>query len=229
LAVKLFKKEAQRKSSADKIARQVACRVAGCVFLLMMFPYAIKTLRDPKLARDKLYASNADSVTMMTIASGYFLYDVFICLARFGENGLEFFIHAFLCSLAYGYPILTGHLHRAGAGFLMWESSTPFLYLRWAMLKLGLGDTKWMKLANAGFILAFFGCRVVYGPIMSWDFWKTTQRELQRPTPNGIPKGVIFAYYTAMLVLNTLNYFWFAKMMKLALNKEQRDRHQKAE
>lgn len=52
----------------------------------------------------------------------------------------------------------------AGAAFLMWELSTPFMYIRWLMLKAGLGSSAAMPLANVAFMLVFFGCRNVWGP-----------------------------------------------------------------
>lgn len=204
---------------ARRLCGQVAARAVGCVFLFMMFPPAFRVLRDPELAADPLYASNSNSINCIVLASGYFIYDVFICLMRYGENGPEFLLHGVLCSLAYGFPVLSGCLHRMGAAFLMWELSTPFLYLRWVLLKSGRGETRLMGFANAAFALTFFGCRVVYGPIMSYDFWQTTQKELAHPK-GGIPVEVIYAYYVAMVTLNSLNYYWFSQIVRTALSND---------
>lgn len=46
----------------------------------------------------------------------------------------------------------------------MWELSTPFMYLRWIMLKAGFGGSLLMLAVNVAFMLAFFGCRIVWGP-----------------------------------------------------------------
>jgi len=195
----------------------------------LQFPFAFQVLADPELRRDKLYASNAHSTACIVYAAGYFLYDIYICTARFGENGHQFLLHAVLCCAAYGYPILTGHLHYVGACFLMWELSTPFLYLRWVLLKTNRGDGPLMKPANVAFVLVFFACRVVYGPYMSWDFWATTAQELAAPRHGGIPVGVIYSYRTAMFILNGLNYFWFSQMMKIVLGFGGKKAHKKVE
>ena len=116
------------------------------------------------MKQDTLYAHSSESLTCMALAVGYFMYDVYICIWRYSENGFEYLIHAVLCCLAYLYPIYSNHLNYMGAAFLMWEGSTPFLYLRWYILKSGRGSTKYMSIANALFALSFFCCRVVYGP-----------------------------------------------------------------
>jgi hypothetical protein len=46
----------------------------------------------------------------------------------------------------------------------MWELSTPFMYLRWLMLKAGYGNTAPMQVVNVTFMLVFVGCRNVWGP-----------------------------------------------------------------
>ena len=153
----------------------------------------------------------------MVLAAGYFLYDVFICVSRFGENGIAFSIHAVVCCFAYSVAILTGHLHHIGAGFLMWESSTPLLYLRWYLLKAGWSDSAFMPVANYAFVLVFFVCRVVYGPILSYEFFTATQKELGAPSADTMGPTTIYVYYVAMIVMNSLNYYWFLQMVRLAL------------
>lgn len=130
----------------------------------LQFPAAFQALADPALRADKLYATTPASRTCIAITAGYFLYDVYICATRFSQNGVEFTLHAVFCCLAYWYPALTGHLHYLGACFLMWELSTPFLYLRWVLLKTGRAEGRLMMPANLAFALSFFGCRIVYGP-----------------------------------------------------------------
>lgn len=102
-----------------------------------------------------------------------------------------------------------GPLHYFGAGFLLWELSTPLMCerpwvalrpaahyrcslltatcsecrqlamrehgaahvaafstadVRWVLLKAGYGSSAIVSLANAAFMLVFFGCRNVWGP-----------------------------------------------------------------
>jgi hypothetical protein len=52
----------------------------------------------------------------------------------------------------------------AGASFLMWELSTPFVYARWVLLKLGKADSKLVTVNNLVGFLVFVLCRNIYGP-----------------------------------------------------------------
>ena len=194
-----------------------------CMRYALQFPYAFKVLQDPYMKQDTLYSQTRDSQTCMSLAAGYFLYDLFICIYRYSENGPAFFLHGFVCCLAYAYPILSGHLHYMGASFLMWEISTPFLYFRWYLIKAGKGHTMLMHIANMLFAVAFFGCRIVYGPIMSWNFWKSSGLDLANPrVVDGIPSAVTYSYRTAMFVLNGLNYYWFTAIIRAGLKKDRR-------
>jgi hypothetical protein len=132
----------------------------------MQFPSAVRVIIDPYMNQDVLYARNETSKYCSTVASAYFLYDVWICTMRYSENGFAFLIHGVLCSLAYVYPMVSGNMHYLAANFLMWELSTPFLYFRWYLIKSNMGDGRLMAVANVLFALAFFGCRVVAGPGM---------------------------------------------------------------
>jgi hypothetical protein len=60
---------------------------------------------------------------------------------------------------------------------------------------------------------------------MSWDFWVTTQADVANPRPGAVPFPVIWAYYVAMVVLNTLNFYWFAQMALMALGLKSTDKN----
>lgn len=110
---------------------------------------------------------------------------------------------------------------------MMWELSTPLLYLRWVMLKSGMAESKWMNYVNYSFMAAFLGCRIIFGPIMSWQFWTSTQKDLAQENrgEDSIPVGIIYSYYVAMLVLNGLNFYWFGTMLRLALKGKKSKSH----
>mgnify|MGYP001039783469 CR=1 FL=1 len=46
----------------------------------------------------------------------------------------------------------------------MWELSTPFVYVRWVLLKLGLADSRLFFVNNLVGFLVFISCRNIYGP-----------------------------------------------------------------
>lgn len=53
--------------------------------------------------------------------------------------------------------------------------------------------------------------------MLSKEFFLATQKELANPRPDGMAAATIYAYYVAMAMMNSLNYYWFLNMMRLAL------------
>ena len=80
------------------------------------------------------------------------------------DNGPAFLMHAIICAAVYLLASLGGLLHFYGAAFLMWELSTPFMYVRWMLLKAGWGESMLLTVVNVAFMAVFFGCRNVWGP-----------------------------------------------------------------
>lgn len=63
---------------------------------------------------------------------GYFLYDTLECILRFEHEGPEFLAHGVFCLAVFGALVHIRCVHWFGAGFLMWEISTPFVHFRCA-------------------------------------------------------------------------------------------------
>jgi hypothetical protein len=69
----------------------------------------------------------------------------------------------------------------AGAGFLLWELSTPFVHLRWLLLKSGRDKQKLYATNGLLMMVVFFLCRPVWG---TWLSYKVGLRcRLQQSTP----------------------------------------------
>lgn len=227
LILKYFNPSSNTRAAQTRLVGQVAARTVGCVFLAMMFPSAIRTLLDPTMRvshESELYHTSEDSFRCIQVAAAYFIYDTYICTFRYAENGFPFLVHAVLCCMAYLYPLFTGNMHYQGANFLCWECSTPFLYLRWATIKgkFFRSESKkkaWQNASNVLFAMAFFVCRVVSGPWQSWAYFQASGWDLARGDGAGISSTVTWAYRSAMLVLNGLNFWWFSAIMRVALGK----------
>ncbi|GAB4814172.1 hypothetical protein N2152v2_001218 [Parachlorella kessleri] len=201
--------EAQPKK-ASRLVSQLAARLIGCLFLVVM---------DPVLKQDKLYARSDTAQACVIVAAGYFLYDVFICLMRFDENGLAFLIHALGCCTVFTYAALHGILLYYGVAFLMWELSTPFVYVRWVLLKLGLANSRLFFMNNLVGFLVFISCRNIYGPLTSWDFYKASSADLASPRPGSFQPLTYYFFWVMCILLNGLNYYWAGEMIKLAAGK----------
>lgn len=101
---------------------------------------------------------------------------------------------------------------RAGAAFLMWELSTPFVNVRWFLHASGRSAGR-LYLANGlAMVAVFFCCRNVWGTWCSVRFFQATQAELDAPRPGGFSAGGIWGYRIANVSLNALNAVWFSKM-----------------
>lgn len=55
------------------------------------------------------------------------------------------------------------YMNCAGAMFLLWELSTPFVYARWFLHKAGMSRTTAYKINGVLMVLVFFLCRNVAG------------------------------------------------------------------
>lgn len=62
--------------------------------------------------------------------TGYFAYDTLECIVRYEQEGPEFLTHGVFCFIVFTSLVHTRAVHWFGAGFLMWELSTPFIHFR---------------------------------------------------------------------------------------------------
>lgn len=150
------------------------------------------------------------------LSVGYFLWDVFICIRYFKLYGLEFLGHA-LSSLYVFISALQPFCQAWVGKFLLFEASTPFVNNNWFISQLSRGATKpvvpvWFNMINGLLLLVvFFTIRIVWGftgvLILIGQMWKVRDQ-----LPRIQPLILLFLNFA----LNTLNVFWFMKMIKLA-------------
>lgn len=123
--------------------------------------------------------------------------------------------------------------------FILYELSTPFLNVHWFFDKLNMTGTK-AQLYNGIVLLATFAsCRLIYGSIQSIyvyiDMWKAVHNSpdagyiaashlnstMTDPNINmmafadgePIPVWLVALYTASNITLNSLNWFWFRKMI----------------
>ena len=122
--------------------------------------------------------------------------------------------------------------------FILWELSTPFLNIHWFLDKLGKTGSKIQLYNGLALIATFFSCRLVYGTYQSFlifqDIWNCIGRT---PDPSllvssdtkttmmgfvtddtTVPTWLAVAYLASNITLNSLNSYWFFKMIQ-ALHK----------
>lgn len=159
-----------------------------------------------------------DEVSSMVSAfsMGYFLWDLFICVRYFKLYGFEFLAHA-LGSLYVFTISLRPFCQPWVAKFLIFEASTPFVNTNFFIAQLSRGAAKpvvpmWVNAINGLLLLVvFFTVRIVWGftavGILIRQMWKVRSQ---------LPMTQSVFILTLNAAMNTLNLFWFKKMLKLA-------------
>lgn len=92
---------------------------------------------------------------------------------------------------------------------LLFELSTPFLHIRWFLIQFELSGNIFATINDYVFVITFFFCRVVTGPIISYYYLSATWND---PT-----EFYHFAYVPCNITANLLNYYWFQFILRSAL------------
>ncbi|CAK7265830.1 hypothetical protein SEPCBS57363_001778 [Sporothrix epigloea] len=128
-------------------------------------------------------------------------------------------------------PFLTYY----GCVFILYELSTPFLNVHWFCDKLGMTGSRLQLYNGIALLTTFFSCRLIYGTYMSaWvyhDMWKAVwdgpsvdwvnnpaalnPSHVRAPSAGQgpIPLWLFLMYVASNVTLNSLNVYWFFKMI----------------
>ncbi len=91
------------------------------------------------------------------------------------------------------------------------EGSTPFLHISWLLHQLKLKDTGGFKLLVAVLLTTFFVCRIILSPYMLWHMITFQERW-------GEDTFLLFwGNWLIVFLFGLLNYFWFYKLVSLAV------------
>ncbi|EPQ57986.1 DUF887-domain-containing protein [Gloeophyllum trabeum ATCC 11539] len=179
--------------------------VTSLTHSLLILPLAFSRLHLPALAADPAFGWAHGVGPVLAVACGYFLWDALDSILYFQDVG--FVVHGLACLAIYAMafkPFLAYY----GPRFLLWELSTPFLNIHYFLDKLSLTGSRWQLLNGASLLGAFFGARIVYGGVMSVEFFRTL-----RAVADALPTSFLVVYGVGNVVLNLLNWVWFFKMI----------------
>ncbi|KAH9483895.1 putative TLC domain-containing protein C17A2.02c [Psilocybe cubensis] len=181
--------------------------VVSQVHVLIIVPYALYSIlnEDADRSLDKAFGWDARVGYVHAIASGYFLWDTLDAIVNFIDPG--FVAHGVACFFIYtmSYKPFVAYY---GTRCLLWETSTFFLNNHWFLDKTGRTGTR-AQLINGFFLLtSFFLVRIVYGGYISVNFL-ITLIEVKKE----IPIAYTLVYGTGNVILQSLNWFWFYKMI----------------
>eukprot|EP00958_Prasinococcus_capsulatus_P009698 scaffold940_cov569-Prasinococcus_capsulatus_cf.AAC.21 len=140
-------------------------RFVGMIHAVLSLCLAVRTLfYDSKpLKADKLFSYTPRSQFMVTVSSGFFTWDLGLCLTHLSIEGYGLLLHAAVCWLVSFTSATRQFLQYHGSLLLFWESSTLFLHVKWALEQYKLKNTTVYIINGSAFMITFFLARVVMG------------------------------------------------------------------
>ncbi|KAL1896478.1 hypothetical protein Cpir12675_002767 [Ceratocystis pirilliformis] len=180
----------------------------------------------------RVWAYTGADAMVQAMAAGYFLWDLVITSMNLRIFGLGTLAHAISALGVYclGFRPFVNHY---ACIFILWELSTPFLNIHWFLDKLNMTGSKLQAYNGAMLIFTFFICRLVFGTYQSYltmkDIWasinvvpavaylepsKLPSVHQFTTVDSAIPVWLGLAYLAANITLNSLNFYWFIKMIQ---------------
>lgn len=244
LSSKLFPKHYPRHHRAKKanwdthVVSLVQSLIINGVALWVMFADEERSSMDHE---QRVWGYTGGCGIVQALAAGYFLWDVGITLLNLDTFGLGLLAHGVAALSVYilGFrPFINFY----SPTFILYELSTPFLNIHWFCDKLNLTGSKLQLYNGISLLVTFFLCRLVWGTWQSFhvysDIWHAVGRgpsadylakafsdpsTAADPHTNPmffaakagtVPVWMGVVYLLANVVLNTLNWYWFVKMIK---------------
>lgn len=136
-----------------------------------------------------------------------------------------------------------------GPTFILYELSSPFLNIHWFLDKLRLTGSRVQWYNGIMLLASFFSCRLLWGTYQSirvyQDVWAGLHYDSTNPPYNAsledpekfssdgvmrffsgdkVPMWLAAVYLGSNIVLNTLNFYWFGKMIETVRSRFQEPR-----
>ncbi|MCJ1473685.1 hypothetical protein MMC13_002336 [Lambiella insularis] len=191
--------------------------------------------------RGRVYGYTGADGMIQGFAAGYFLWDLCISAMHVDVFGWGMLAHAVsaLTVFSFGFrPFVNFY----APTFILFELSSPFLNIHWFCDKLHLTGSKIQLYNGLVLLTTFFSCRLVWGTYQSLRVYQDMWAAIQNPGPltffdnsttsvpekihsidmemlrfqgEGIvPVWLACTYMGSNIVLNTLNFYWFGKMIE---------------
>lgn len=172
--------------------------------------FVLAFLNDPALNQDKMGGYQPQFEFMLSIAQGYYTWDMILCITNFDTYGFMYLIHAALG--VFGILVATSrHLQFYAIPFLIPEVSSVFLHTRHLLKFSGLSHTLLYKANFLAFLVAFVFIRVGFENYHTFSLigsiWRGETGKVYFP----------FAVYFAVLgvVLMILNFIWLKQILTI--------------
>ncbi|MCJ1466760.1 hypothetical protein MMC07_005380 [Pseudocyphellaria aurata] len=166
-------------------------------------------------------------------AAGYFLWDLLVCLRWVDVFGWGMLAHAVAALVVFSLGFRP-FVNFYGPTFILYELSSPFLNMHWFFDKVHMTGSRAQWYNGILLLASFFSCRLVWGTYQSirvyQDVWAglhhagfpTSKRLEDEPGADvmrfakegSVPVWLACTYLGSNVVLNTLNFYWFGKMIE---------------
>ncbi|KAK4187999.1 TRAM, LAG1 and CLN8 domain-protein [Podospora australis] len=185
----------------------------------------------------RVWGYTGASGMIQALACGYFVWDLGITLLNLDIFGLGLLAHAVSALTVYSFGFRP-YLNYYSSIFILYELSTPFLNIHWFFDKLNMTGSKPQLYNGIALLATFFCCRLVWGTYQSAVVYKDMYQAIQRGPDAGyiaaafknstavdenvmyfakdagpVPLWLAGTYVLSNLTLNTLNWYWFFKMI----------------
>ena len=206
---KLFFKSYSHLSKVDKTewnSRIVSTCHAVIASILSFYIY----WTNEEYAINIVFAQPDSTVVLSCFSTGYIIFDTILLILNRGEQsifGWPIFIHHIVSILTVLLNFTFGFASAGGIFLLITESSTPFVNLRWMLVKCSLRDSIWYSCNGIALAATFFMCRVVW-PISGALYYNMYYRHLIVKVP--VILEIIAWMFLAFYVV--LNARWFSQI-----------------
>lgn len=166
-------------------------------------------------------------------AAGYFLWDLLVCVRWVGVFGWGMLAHAVAALVVFSLGFRP-FVNFYGPTFILYELSSPFLNMHWFFDKLHMTGSRAQWYNGILLLASFFSCRLLWGTYQSLrvyqDVWAglhhagfpTSERAddeaaadvMKFAKEGSVPVWLACTYLGSNVVLNTLNFYWFGKMIE---------------
>ncbi|KAK3986911.1 TRAM, LAG1 and CLN8 domain-protein [Cladorrhinum sp. PSN332] len=186
----------------------------------------------------RIWGYTGTSGMIQALACGYFVWDLGVTLLNLDIFGPGVLAHAVSALTVYSFGFRP-YLNYYSPVFILYELSTPFLNIHWFCDKLNMTGSKVQLYNGIALLSTFFSCRLVWGTYQSYvvygDMWRAIH---EGPSASyisaafknetaGIDENIMYfakdagpvplwlagTYVASNVTLNTLNWYWFVKMI----------------
>lgn len=203
---KLFPKSFATMSSRTRTSWDL--HMVSFIHSVIVAPIALYFWLQIDESTDRLWGYDYTLAQVYALSLGYFAWDVIMSLRY---EGFAFVLHGLL-GFAASVLVYKPLLMFDGLSILIWELSTPFLNIHWALDKLGRTGSR-LQLINALFLVLSYICiRLLLGVYASYRLIELLWASTSTARPVSVPLRML--YTLGLPALNFLNYMWFFKMLR---------------